>query len=183
MRRIVAWLSACLLAGCSSLTGGGESTDTYGFTAGDGAVTIVAEAERSPAPTLSGPTLSGGHVSSGDFAGRIVVINVWGSWCAPCRHEAPELVAADERLGDDVQFLGLNTRDLSEAPAQAFVRSFSIGYPNIFDPDGKLLLGFDALPPKAIPSTLVIDREGRVAARVLGEVDANTLVSLVEDLR
>lgn len=174
-----------LVAGCSSTGSGDGATDeTVGFTVGDGTVTIVPADAREPAPTLEGPSILDADetISTEDFAGKVTVLNVWGSWCAPCRHEAPELVEADERLGDEVQFLGLNTRDLSEAPAQAFVRSFGIEYPNVFDPDGTLLLGFGQLPPKAIPSTLVIDAEGRVAARVIGEVDANTLVELVGDV-
>lgn len=186
--RVLAALAASvllLLAGCSDTgTGGGaDSEDSIGFTQGDGTVTIVPEDEREPAPTLEGPSLAGDEtLSSADLAGGIVIINVWGSWCAPCRAEAPELVEAAERLGDDVQFLGLNTRDLDRAPAQAFVRSFEIPYPNIFDPSGELLLGFGQLPPTAIPSTLVVDAEGRVAARVIGEVNANTLVELVGDI-
>ena len=111
-----------------------------------------------------------------------MVVNVWGSWCAPCRAEAPELVEAQRELGDDVAFLGVNTRDLDVAPAQAFERAFGLTYPSIFDPDGRLLLGFAQLPPKAIPSTVVIDAEGRVAARVLGTVDATTLGGIVSDV-
>lgn len=173
-----------LLSACSGANADDPAAGTgVGFATGDGTVTIVPEAEREPAPVLEGPSLSGdGTLSTADFGGKPIVINVWGSWCAPCRSEAPELVEATQRLGDDVQFLGLNTRDLDEAPAQAFVRAFEIPYPNIFDPDGALLLGFGQVPPKAIPSTLVIDAEGRVAARVLGEVNANTLVGIVGDV-
>lgn len=182
MRWLVAVVATFLLAGCSSSGADGGSDGTVGFATGDGTVTIVPEEEREPAPILEGPSLDGGTLSTADMAGTPIVINVWGSWCAPCRAEAPELVAAADRLGDDAQFLGLNTRDLDEAPAQAFVRAFELNYPNIFDPDGTLLLGFGQLPPKAIPSTLVIDAEGRVAARVIGEVNANTLVALVGDV-
>lgn len=183
MRALVALVATLALTACSA--GGqqdGAAGGTVGFTTGDGTVTIVPEGERQQAPVLEGPLLDGGTLSTADLEGKPIVINVWGSWCAPCRAEAPELVEAAERLGDDVAFLGLNTRDLSEAPAQAFVRAFEIPYPNIFDPDGTLLLGFGQVPPKAIPSTLVIDAEGRVAARVIGEVNANTLVELVGDV-
>ncbi len=183
MRAVLALVATLVLTACSAGgQPGGAAGGTVGFTTGDGTVTIVPEAEREPAPVLEGPSLDGGTLSTADLAGKPIVVNVWGSWCAPCRAEAPELVEAAERLGDDVAFLGLNTRDLSEAPAQAFVRAFEIPYPNIFDPDGELLLGFGQVPPKAIPSTLVIDAEGRVAARVIGEVNANTLVELVGDL-
>ncbi len=190
MRRLLAACAALLLlAGCSQSSGqtpGGDDTDqgAIGFTVGDGTVTIVPPESRVEAPVLEGPSLADDakRLSTEQYAGRIVVVNVWGSWCAPCRHEAPALVDAAKRLGDDVQFLGLNTRDLTTTPARAFVRRFGIPYPNIFDPDGALLLGFGQLPPKAIPSTIVIDAEGRVAARVIGEVDANTLVGIVEDV-
>lgn len=187
MRRAIAsGVAVLLLAACSSAQPGETPGDgAAGFAIGDGTVTILERSQRPDAPTLEGPSLmeDGERISTDDFAGKVVVVNVWGSWCAPCRHEAPELVEAYERVGDDVEFLGLNTRDLTPAPAQAFVRSFGITYPNIFDPDGALLLGFGQLPPKAIPSTIVIDADGKVAARVIGEVDANTLVALVGDVQ
>ena len=143
---------------------------------------ILPSDERELAPELSGPTLEGDVLSTADYAGQVLVLNVWGSWCAPCRSEAPALVAAAERM-PDVQFIGVNTRDLDPAPARAFVRAFDVEYPNLYDPDGALLLGFGQVPPKAIPSTLVIDEEGRVAARVLGELSESTLVGVVEDVR
>lgn len=181
MRRLAAAaLSVCLITACTTNSGG---NDGVGFQGGDGAVTILAEDQRPTAPELAGETLEGEPISTADFAGKLIIINVWGSWCAPCRSEAPELVKADEELGDDVAFLGLNTRDLDVAPALAFERSFGLTYPSIFDPKGELLLGFAQLPPKAIPSTVVIDTDGRVAARVLGEVSASTLIGIVEDVK
>ncbi|WP_297741405.1 TlpA disulfide reductase family protein [uncultured Tessaracoccus sp.] len=187
MRRAIAsGVAVFLLAACSPAQPDERADDgAAGFTIGDGTVTILEPAQRPDAPTLEGPSLmqEGERISTEDFAGKVVVVNVWGSWCAPCRHEAPELVEAYERVGEGVEFLGLNTRDLTPAPAQAFVRTAGITYPNIFDPDGALLLGFGQLPPKAIPSTLVIDSDGKVAARVIGEVDANTLVALVGDVQ
>ncbi len=178
--RLVAAAAAALsLIGCSSAPG---ASDGLGFTAGDGTVTLVPVVDRQEAPVLAGTTLSGDEVSTADFAGTPIVVNVWGSWCAPCRAEAPHLVEAAEQLGDRAALLGLNTRDLDAAPALAFERAFDITYPSIFDPDGELLLGFGQLPPKAIPSTVVIDADGRVAARVLGQVDAKTLVGIVGDV-
>lgn len=182
MRRLVAGLLAgasLTLAACSAPKADGVGTQ--GFEAGDGSVTIIAPADRVAAPELSGKTLTGEDVSTADFAGRTIVLNVWGSWCAPCRAEAPELAKVSVEL-TDVQFIGINTRDLDPAPANAFVRAFEIGYPNIYDPDGSLLLGFGELPPKAIPSTLVIDREGRVAARILGATTVSTLTGVIEDV-
>jgi thiol-disulfide isomerase/thioredoxin len=161
-RLAAAAAAALLLVGCSATPGASEG---LGFTGGDGTV-----------------TLAGDEISTADFAGTPIVVNVWGSWCAPCRAEAPHLVEAAEQLGDRAAFVGLNTRDLDAAPARAFERAFEITYPSIFDPDGELLLGFGQLPPKAIPSTVVIDADGRVAARVLGQVDAKTLVGIVGDV-
>lgn len=169
---------ALLLTGC----GAPASSDQVGFEGGDGTVTIIPAGEREPAPVLEGETLDGGTISTADLTGRPIIVNVWGSWCAPCRLEAPELVEAATALGDSVSFVGVNTRDLDAAPALAFERAFDVPYPSIFDPDGVLLLGFGQLPPKAIPSTLVIDSEGRVAARVLGGLDASTLEGIVEDV-
>jgi thiol-disulfide isomerase/thioredoxin len=124
-------------------------------------------------------------VSLSDYAGQTVVVNVWGSWCAPCRAEAPDLVdAAAELASEDVAFLGINSRDLNEAAARAFVRRFDVPYPSIYDQGGQTLLAFrGTLTANSIPSTVVIDAEGRVAARVLGEVSKSTLVGLVEDVQ
>ena len=178
-RLAAAAAAALLLVGCSATPGASEG---LGFTGGDGTVTLVPVADRQEAPVLAGNTLAGQEISTADFAGTPIVVNVWGSWCAPCRAEAPHLVEAAEQLGDRAAFVGLNTRDLDAAPARAFERAFEITYPSIFDPDGELLLGFGQLPPKAIPSTVVIDADGRVAARVLGQVDAKTLVGIVGDV-
>lgn len=181
LARVLAVLLPALLltAGCGQTMGGAE-----GFVAGSGTVTVLKESQRPAAPPLSGRTLDGRRLSLADFSGRTVVLNVWGSWCAPCRDEAPDLVRAARRLRDrDVQFLGVNVREPGIASARAFVRRFDVPYPSIYDADGSELLGFrDTMPPDAIPSTLVIDERGRVAARVLGTVDATTLVGLVHDV-
>lgn len=179
--RIAVLMVALLLAGCGASAS--DPTNGAGFEEGDGTVTIVPAAERVIPPTLAGSTLEQRKVSTKDFAGKVVVINVWGSWCAPCRAEAPELQAAHEELGPGVEFLGVNTRDLDTAPALAFQRSFKITYPSLFDPNGELLLSFGQLPPKAIPSTVVLDSEGRLAARVVGAVNATTLKGIVKDVR
>lgn len=169
------------LVGCTA-DEGTQSTAGTGFQAGDGTVTILTPDERPQAPELAGPDLDGNQISTADFAGKMIILNVWGSWCPPCRAEAEDLVLAAQQL-PDVQFLGVNTRDLDPAPAQAFVRQFEVPYPSIYDPDGALLLEFHQLPPAAIPSTLVIDEDGRVAARILGGTTARTLVQIVEDVR
>ena len=180
---IAALAAVVLLAGGCSGEGDGANSDGFiGFEEGNGSVLILPPEERELAAELAGTTLDGAELSTADFAGQVIVLNVWGSWCAPCRAEAPALVAAAEQL-PDVQFIGINTKDLDPAPAQAFVRSFGVEYPNLYDPDGALLLGFGQVPPKAIPSTLVIDESGRVAARILGEVTTTVLKGVVDDVR
>jgi thiol-disulfide isomerase/thioredoxin len=174
-----------VLAGCAQDSSAGERVSgdvaEQGYVSGDGTTTIIARADREPAPDLTGRTLDGDTFALADHRGDVVVMNVWASWCAPCRAEAPDLQAVADELADEgVQFVGLNTRD-SAAPAQAFVDRFGMGYPNVVDTDGSLQLLFhETLPPAAIPSTLVIDREGRVAARAIGEVDRSRLLGLVE---
>lgn len=167
------------LVGCSNSTGASEDE---GFATGDGGYTRIPPAERTAAPQITGKDLAGKPLSLADHAGKVVVLNVWGSWCPPCRHEAPQLVKAAAATKGTAQFLGINTRDLDPAQALAFVRSFKINFPNFYDPDGALLLELKAIPPKAIPSTLVLDQQGRIAARILGETTATTLVGTVEDV-
>lgn len=184
VRRALALAAALLmLSGCgsdepASLSGQGDS---QGYVAGSGLITRVAPADRSPAPVLEGETLDGRQFRLADHRGKVVLVNVWGSWCAPCRKEAPALESAWQSLkGRDVQFVGLDERD-RKAQARAFVDSFGVTYPNVFDADGLLLLGFRDVPPNAIPSTLVLDRQGRLAARVSGEVSEATVRGLVEE--
>ncbi|ASU82215.1 TlpA family protein disulfide reductase [Nocardiopsis gilva YIM 90087] len=148
-------------------------------------VTRYALAERPDAPPLAGPRLDGGRMDldAPDGQGQVSVINVWGSWCPPCREEAPDLQRVWEGVeSDGVRFMGVNTRD-TEAGAEAFVEEFGVTYPSIVDPDGDALLAWrEIIPVQAIPSTVVVDREGRVAARVIGPVDAATLRGLVNDI-
>ena len=170
---------------CSSDSGGVQQPSAEaGFVSGTGAITTVPVQDREPAPELSGETLDGEQVSLRGYRGSVVVLNIWGSWCPPCRKEAPELVRASKALADqDVRFLGIDTRDNDPAPARRFVEKFGIDYPNIYDPDGSLLLGFTGtVPPSSIPSTLVIDTKGRVAARILGESTATTFEQLARQV-
>ena len=173
-----------LLLGCSVGDPSGAGAVEPGFVSGDRSITIVAPADRKPAPAVQGLRLgSDKSVSTADYPGRVIVINVWGSWCNPCRAEAKDLQAASTETADVAQFIGLNTKDYSPAAAEAFVRSFRITYPQIFDPEGKALVALAGnLPPNAIPTTLVIDAQNRVAARVAGTVTKITLVSLINDV-
>lgn len=184
LRRTTVLLTVLLgtvLGACSSDV---ASTGDTGFVAGKGVITRLAVADRERPGEVSGSTLEGEPISLADFEGQTVVVNVWGSWCAPCRSEAPELVAASNELADrDVVFLGINSRDLDRAAAQAFQRRFEVPYPSIYDQQGRTLLAFrGTLSPHAIPSTVVVDAEGRVAASVIGEVTRATLIGLVEDV-
>lgn len=176
-----------LAAGCADRVGAGESVSgkvaEQGYVSGDGATTILAESERLAAPDLTGTTLDGELFSLADQLGEVVVLNVWASWCAPCRAEADDLqqVWTDVK-GTGVQFVGLNTRD-SQAAAEAFVDRFALTYPSVVDTDGsRQLLFHETLPPAAIPSTIVIDRKGRVAGRAIGEVDRSRLLGMIEPI-
>ena len=173
---LVAAVAMVVLAACGSSDGSAPAAGS-GFVAGDGSLVVLPADQRAPAPDLVGTTLDGEEFRLS------VVLNVWASWCAPCRAEAPSLVAAAEELGPlGVQFVGLDTRD-SDTSARGFVERFDIPYPNVIDRDGRLQLLFsDTLPPQAIPSTLVIDTEGRVAARALGKVSESSLRGIVEPL-
>lgn len=186
VRRTTTALAAVLLAstGLTACSDDVGSSGDAGFVSGKGVITRLAVDDRKQPGEVAGETLEGEPISLEDFEGKTVVVNVWGSWCAPCRAEAPDLVAASEELAaDDVEFLGINSRDLDRAAAQAFQRRFEVPYPSIYDQQGKTLLAFrGTLSPNAIPSTVVIDAEGRVAASVIGEVSRSTLVGLVEDV-
>ncbi|MEA4944924.1 MAG: TlpA disulfide reductase family protein [Propionicimonas sp.] len=179
LRRLGAVAAALVLAGCSA----SPETGTGGFVTGDGSITVLPAEQRTPAPTITGETLDGTAWSSDTAAGKVLVYNVWGSWCAPCRAEAPDLEAAAEQTADRAVFIGLNTRDADRAAPSRFVANHGITYPSLFDPDGRLLLAFAGdLPPSAIPTTLLVDREGRIAARVVGATTQTTLVGLIDDI-
>lgn len=178
---------AVLLAGCST-TGADEPTrgaDQQGYIGSSGALTRIDPQQRAPGPVVSGKRLGADDttVSSTDYPGKVVVLNVWGSWCPPCRQEAAGLQAASEATKADAQFLGINTRDFSPAAPEAFLRTSGVTYPSIFDPSGQSLLQLNGqVPPSAIPSTLVLDRQGRVAIRVLGPISEATLTDMVDEV-
>ncbi|GAA1740993.1 TlpA disulfide reductase family protein [Aeromicrobium alkaliterrae] len=182
VRWALAAASVLVLALVGACEGAGTGGSTGGYVSSDGTVTTIDPADREPAPVLSGTDLDGADLSSEDFAGTVTVVNVWGSWCPPCRAEAPVLQELSEAYADDVQFLGIVNRS-KDAAAKAFNTTYGITYPSFSDEGGSLELRFvDSLPSQAIPTTWVIDAEGRVAARILDEVDASTLGGIIDDL-
>lgn len=180
-------LAVVLITGCSA-TGADEPTrsgNTEGYVGAEKSVTIIEPAKRQPAPEIKGVVLGQDdqEISTTELTGKVVVLNVWGSWCGPCRAEAPALQKASDQTKKIAQFVGLNTRDFDQGPPLAFNRSNKITYPSIWDPTGSVLVALSGtLPPKAIPSTLIIDEQGRVAARVVGPVTETTLVDMIGDI-
>ncbi|MGN6162652.1 MAG: TlpA disulfide reductase family protein [Marmoricola sp.] len=177
---LLATAGLLLLTGCGS-SGGGAG----GFIAGDGLITWLPVAQRHEVGQVAGTLLSGARFDLASLRGKVVVVNVWGSWCAPCRAEAAKLAAADVKLRTSgVAFVGINTRDASPDNGIAFERAFGISYPSLYDPDGRTLLAFDGrITPNAIPSTIVLDKQGRIAASIIGELtSAVTLEDLVQDV-
>lgn len=159
-----------------------KAGDNKNYIAGDGTVVEIAQENRGEPIVWAGPTESGGILKSDQLAGVVVVMNFWYAACAPCRAEAKDLVEVNRLfIGKNVQFVGVNVRDTA-ATALAFDRNFDITWPSIIDAkSGSVLLAFTGLvPPQAVPTTLVIDKKGRVASRVLGRVEVSTLKSLVQ---
>ena len=155
--------------------GGGSSTSEESFVSGDGSTTFIKISDRKIAPKITGLTLSGNNYTY--QKDRVAVVNVWASWCSPCRAEAPTLVALANKY-KDVAFIGILTRD-NPANAEAFERRFKIPYPTVID--DSILLGFKgSLPANAIPTTVILDKSGRVAARISGVVTVASLSELIE---
>ncbi|MCT2592092.1 TlpA family protein disulfide reductase [Streptomyces sp. N2-109] len=176
--------SALLLAGCGESETGSSSGDTQ-FVGGTGQVNTVPASKRKAAPDISGESVDGKKLSLKDYRGKIVVLNVWGSWCAPCRAEAPHMAkVAKDTKPKGVEFIGINTRDLDKANARAFERTYDIDYPSFFDPSGKQVRRFpsNTLSPQTIPSTVVLDRDGKIAVRALKELSEDELRAMVKPL-
>lgn len=169
-----------LLTGCSSL----EGTEGKGYVTADGVVRLVDADDRQEPVELGGTDLDGEPIELADFRGTVTVVNVWGAWCAQCRVEMPDLVEAAERTDGIAEFVGINIRDASTSQAKSFNRNFGVTYPSFYSPNGKALLPFhDTIPPNAIPSTVVLDADGRVAAAIIGVLpSAGTLVGVIEEV-
>lgn len=177
------------LGGCTSdpnsIAEQAKQGDQKGYVAGNGAIEQIPAAKRLEPITLEGDTLDGRRWSSTSERGKqVVVVNTWGSWCEPCIREIPDLqkVWTDvQAAGKPVQFMGINVREGPERGA-ALSKTMKVTYPSLSDQGGTLILAFGRQAPPTTPSTLILDREGRVAARAIGVVSAATLQGLIDDV-
>ncbi|REE02248.1 TlpA family protein disulfide reductase [Citricoccus muralis] len=172
-----------VLAACSSddpLAAQAGNADGKNYIAGDGSVLEIGPDERGEPVQFSSILFSGEPISTDSLVGDPAVLNFWYAACAPCRVEAPDLQALHEELEPQgVRFVGVNVRD-TVATAQAFERNFGITYPSVEDLNGQVLLAMtDYVPPQAVPTTIVLDRQGRVSARILGIAERSTLRTLI----
>ncbi|MEY4898911.1 MAG: hypothetical protein RL294_722 [Actinomycetota bacterium] len=165
--------SLLVLGGCASNDPLAQDATNANFTSADGTVTEVAPANRGELVSFeSSDTTDGSTVSAEDFRGSVLVVNFWYAACPPCRAEAPDLAELATIYADQgVHFLGVNVYD-NASGAQSFEKTFDIPYPSALDADtGTLRLAFAGdLPPSGIPTTFIVDRDGRVAARLLGYI-------------
>lgn len=186
-RRLLPLLVAVLLTlpatACAPFDGL-KGSDGTGYVAGNGAVRQIPVAQRGEPVALSGRDLEGRTLSLASMRGKPTVVNVWGSWCADCHAEQPHLVAAAKQLGDRAHFVGIDSRDNGTAQALAYTERYGITWPSFFSPGGEALLAFSgSVGPNAIPSTVVLDAQGRVAATIIGAIPSTlTLVQVVQDV-
>ena len=171
------------LSGCAGGTEIESGDEEDRFIAGDGSATVFETGERDAAPDATGTTFDGDELSLSEYEGEILVLNVWASWCGPCREEQPVLDEVHAEYGElGVDFLGVNIKD-NETAALAYIDSGDILYPSLNDQPGEIPQAFrDTVPPRAIPSTLVIDPDGNIAARVIGPTTYGQLTDLVDPL-
>lgn len=179
--------AALLLSGCAAdpLAEQYAEVSGTGYASADGTISEFAPADRGETVVFDGVTDAGHAVSSDDYAGEVLVVNFWYAACAPCRVEAPDLAALSEKYQDaGASFLGINIYDQPDT-SLAFARKFDIAYPSIIDANsGTARLAFAGhAPPSAVPTTLVLDKQGRVAARFIGLIEAPSMLdTIISDL-
>jgi peroxiredoxin len=171
VRRLLVLLVTATLASAGGCTGGTDAVDQtagseFRFVAGTGKGEVIPVAERRAAPAVSAPLLSGsGTFDLAALRRKVVVLNFWAHWCGPCRVESPEFQAAYlATRASGVEFVGVNTQDPDPDEARGFVARNKITFPNAYDPSGKVTLRFRGFRANGFPYTIVIDRQGRVAA-------------------
>jgi thiol-disulfide isomerase/thioredoxin len=143
-------------------------------------LTFIAQPDREPIPAIAGLDLDLEPIAIADYLGEVTVVNAWASWCAPCVEETPELAAAQKATKDlDVEFLGLNVND-DLASARKFAKA--IPYRSIADPEGRLLALVPGIPPNGLPSTLIVDRNGQIAVRIIGPITEEVLTALITEV-
>lgn len=179
------FVAAAAFGALLTVAGCGSPDVKPGSTTADAgaAITRLVPDDRKPAPELAGDDLDGNPISLSEMKGKVVVVNVWGSWCPPCRKEQPVLSKVSTELKPQgVEFLGIAVRE-SAVTSKAYTDAKRVPYPSISDSGGKLLIGFaSSLPAIAIPTTYIIDKQGRVATRLLDVATQSTLTSLVTEI-
>ncbi|APT91833.1 effector protein [Corynebacterium phocae] len=183
-RALVA-LAALMLAGCEKTDDAVVQGGTFEFISPGGQTVIkYPESERAPLGELSGPNLrdESQTISLSDYAGKIVVLNSWGQWCAPCRSESDDLQRVHEALGDNGTVLGINIRDYNPQISRDFLEDNGLDYPSIYDPPFKTALALGGIPTSVVPTTVVLDRKHRPAAVFLKETTDTELLEVIKEL-
>lgn len=181
-RAVLAAAGTALLPAACAAPDPRTDTQRAAEAAGEGTLEFIEVEERAAAVEITGELLDGTDFDLADWTGSVVVINFWGSWCAPCREEAPELVGAYEsRKSEGVEFLGVDLRDERDA-ATAFHDRYGIEYPSLFDPAGETILGFTDIPPNVVPATVILDRELRTAVVFRKTITQRELESFIDEV-
>jgi thiol-disulfide isomerase/thioredoxin len=186
MRVFLAAVALLVVAGCSTGDDAVVPGSEFQFVSPDGKTEIFYEGgDRKAIGNLSGDSLMerDKRIQLSDYAGRVVVLNIWGSWCGPCRVEAPEMQKLYDQTRDSgVQVLGIDVRDEQRSAPEDFMRDRNLTYPSIYDPPGRSLLALKGYPKSVVPSTIVLDKQHRVAAVYLRDLLAEDLRPLVDRL-